>query len=252
MPPLRPVPPGKSLPIPRFDLRVEDLEHEGAIIFFQAVNPLGALKQAVISVLEWLYTPDTIPTNVESIVLILRPMDGVAYTCGSDHDPVRHKEIHFSLNHIRNSSKRARDEIMGVLTHEVVHCYQYNAKNTCPGGLIEGIADFIRLRANLAPPHWKRKGGSKWDAGYDTTGFFLDWIETRYGNGAVVELNAHMKDRKYRKRVFKELTGRSVKKLWNLYCIELEQQGIITEKRVFSVSSEIIHKYLPTYLCPLS
>jgi hypothetical protein len=29
---------------------------------------------------------------------------------------------------------------MGVLVHEIVHCYQYDAKGTCPGGLIEGIA----------------------------------------------------------------------------------------------------------------
>ena len=35
---------------------------------------------------------------------------------------------------------RARHEIQGVLTHEMVHCFQYNAKETCPGGLIEGIA----------------------------------------------------------------------------------------------------------------
>lgn len=50
------------------------------------------------------------------------------------------KEIHFSLDHIKRSKNRARDEIMGVLVHEVVHCYQYDAKGTCPGGLIEGIA----------------------------------------------------------------------------------------------------------------
>lgn len=63
-------------------------------------------------------------------------MEGVAYTFGTK----THKEIHFSLDHIKNSAKRARDEIMGVLVHEVVHCYQYNALATCPGGLIEGIA----------------------------------------------------------------------------------------------------------------
>jgi hypothetical protein len=57
-----------------------------------------------------------------SILLILRDMDGVAYTHGSEND----KEIVFSLRHIVNSKARARHEIMGVLVHEVVHCYQYN------------------------------------------------------------------------------------------------------------------------------
>ena len=43
-------------------------------------------------------------------------------------------------------------------------------------------SDFVRLRASLAPPHWKRSTPSdsdKWDAGYERTAFFLDWIEVR-------------------------------------------------------------------------
>ena len=74
--------------------------------------------------------------SVEQISLILRSMEGVAHTCGS----LNQKEIHFSLDYIKKSANRARDEIMGVLVHEVVHCYQYDACGTCPGGLIEGIA----------------------------------------------------------------------------------------------------------------
>ena len=43
---------------------------------------------------------------------------------------------------------------------------------TAPGGLIEGIADFVRLRAGFAPPHWDPKSGKRWDEGYAVTGFF--------------------------------------------------------------------------------
>ena len=68
-------------------------------------------------------------------------MDGVAYTFGSEI----YKEIHFSLDHIRNSESRAKDEILGVLVHEMVHCYQYNGQGKCPGGLIEGIAGLADL-----------------------------------------------------------------------------------------------------------
>lgn len=74
--------------------------------------------------------------SVKQIQLVLKPMDGVAITFGT-HSA---KTIHFSLDHIKRSSQRAHDEIMGVLVHEVVHCYQFNAQDTCPGGLIEGIA----------------------------------------------------------------------------------------------------------------
>lgn len=135
-------PPAKklnSLPhwhIPNFVLRVENLDHEGATVFFDNVKPKEALKLAVETSYTWLYTPLTAPRHVETITLVLRSFDGVAYTSGTHVD----KEIHFSLDYIAGSAVRAKDEIQGVLVHEVVHCYQYNGLDTCPGGLIEGIA----------------------------------------------------------------------------------------------------------------
>ena len=75
--------------------------------------------------------------RVEKITLVFRSMPGVAHTFGSE----LFKEIHFSLDHIKNSAHRARDEILGVLTHEAVHCFQYTGKEKhYPTGLGEGIA----------------------------------------------------------------------------------------------------------------
>jgi hypothetical protein len=85
-----------------------------------------------------------------------------------------------------------------------------------------GLIDYVRLREELNPPHWKRTPGNKWDAGYDKTGYFLDWIEDRYGTGTIQELNASMKDTIYREVVFKDLTGRTVSKLWNIYLGDLD------------------------------
>jgi len=149
---------------------------------------------------------------MQTILLVLRPMEGVAYTTGSDTA----KEIHFSCQYIAGCADRCADEIRGVLVHEVVHCFQYNAKDTCPSGLIEGIADWVRLRSGLAPPHW-RHGGSSWDAGYDTTAYFLQWLTERYGEGVVQEINELMKDAPYDESIFKTVTGRKVSKLWKLY-----------------------------------
>ncbi|TFK70424.1 BSP-domain-containing protein [Pluteus cervinus] len=212
-----PVPPPPSEPIPTFDLRVQDLSHPGVAKFNWAVPKLNdAMKGAVQASFRWLYAPETIPADVQTILLVLRSMDGVAYTTGHRH----FKEIHFSLDYIAKCSEDrdlAAKEIQGVLVHEVVHCYQYNAHGQCPGGLIEGIADFVRLQAGYEAPHWKQKGGEKWDAGYSTTAYFLKWIETRYGTGTVIELNEAMKDRDYHRRIFKKLTGRPVRKLWKIY-----------------------------------
>ena len=84
--------------------------------------------------------------------------------------------------------------------------------------------DFVRLNAGYAPPHWKVSGGDRWDAGYATTAYFLDWIEKRCGKGTVRKLNAYMKDATYDAQIFVTVTGDPVDTLWDLYCEHLEQQ----------------------------
>ena len=82
-----------------------------------------------------------------TLKLVLRPMPGVGHTFGTDPAGA-HKETHLALQHVRNCAPRAAHEVRGVLVHEVrgvlvhefVHAFQYNARGTCPGGLIEGIA----------------------------------------------------------------------------------------------------------------
>ena len=82
--------------------------------------------------------------SVRSVTLYLEEMPGVAYTKGSELDD-DHKEIHLSVQYVEKQRARGRDEIMGVLVHEMVHCFQYNGRRTCPGGLIEGIAGACRV-----------------------------------------------------------------------------------------------------------
>jgi hypothetical protein len=79
------------------------------------------------------------------------------------------------------------------------------------------LIDWIRLRAGYAPPHWREGCGATWDAGYEATGYFLDWLEERYGYGVVKDLNESLGKQAYSEEVFKELTGRKIKKLWKFY-----------------------------------
>ena len=115
-----------TFPLPKLRLEIRDLNHAGAEAFLEAVIASKALSTSVNSVLELLYnSPDSPTTTVpptRSVTLILRSMDGVAYTTGSDLDS-DHKEIHFSLDYINNAIPLSRktNEIMGVLTHEMVH-----------------------------------------------------------------------------------------------------------------------------------
>lgn len=147
-------------------------------------------------------------------------MAGVAYTRGKALDD-DHKEIHLSTKYIESiQPELLQREITGVIVHEMVHCWQWNGCGEAPGGLIEGIADWVRLRADLAPPHWKRVCGDRWDAGYQITAWFLDWLEEKYGAGTVPRLNGLLKDVEYEERDYwRHRSGfhKTVQDLWSEY-----------------------------------
>ena len=212
---------------PKLRLHLDDVSHPSTTIFLALVDGSRLLQNSINHVLRNLYKPCNTPhiPPIRSVTLVLRPMGGVAYTTGLELDHL-HKEIHFSLEHIKNVSKeplRCRDEIIGVVTHEMVHVLQWNCKGSAPGGLIEGIADFVRLKAGLAPPHWrgaKDEIGEHWDDGYQKTAYFLDWLEDRHGSGTIAKMNQTMYDCDY---VAEEFwpglfgDGNTVDHLWKKY-----------------------------------
>ncbi|KAF7128053.1 hypothetical protein RHSIM_Rhsim11G0157400 [Rhododendron simsii] len=74
-------------------------------------------------------------------------------------------------------------------------------KRQAPEGLINGIADFVRLKAGYASDYWRQPGsGNKWDDGYDITARFLDYCNG-LRNGFVAELNKKMRTRNLRPRI---------------------------------------------------
>ena len=151
-------------------------------------------------------------------------MDGVAYTTGNELDN-DHKEIHFSLDYIKGIPDRdkhhEKHEIQGVLVHEMVHCWQWNGKGSAPGGLIEGIADYVRLKAGLSPSRWKKEVDGQWDAGYQHTAYFLEWIEGKMGQGSVRKINDTLRLESYDKKMWESWFGKTVQVLWEEY-----QQGL--------------------------
>ncbi|XP_076929880.1 uncharacterized protein LOC143594448 [Bidens hawaiensis] len=42
-----------------------------------------------------------------------------------------------------------KKEFMSLMGHEMTHCFQWNGANTAPVNVVEGIADYTILKANL-------------------------------------------------------------------------------------------------------
>jgi hypothetical protein len=146
--------------------------------------------------------------TVQKVSLFVDDMDGVAYTSNN--------EIHLSARYVNSYSGNLKNEITGVLYHEMTHVWQWNGNGQANGGLIEGIADYVRLKANYAPSHWVKPGqGNKWDQGYDVTARFLDYCNG-LRNGFVAELNKLMRNG-YSDQFFVQLLGKTVDQLWKDY-----------------------------------
>ncbi|GAB4838824.1 hypothetical protein Ancab_028366 [Ancistrocladus abbreviatus] len=142
--------------------------------------------------------------NVQQVTLVVEQMEGVAFTANN--------QIHLSAN-ISGDVKR---EVTGVIYHEMTHVWQWNGNGQAPGGLIEGIADYVRLKTGYAPAHWVKPGqGERWDQGYDVTARFLEYCNS-LRNGFVEELNKKMRTG-YSNSYFNELLGKSVDQLWREY-----------------------------------
>ncbi|KAJ0514223.1 hypothetical protein HanHA300_Chr10g0367191 [Helianthus annuus] len=146
--------------------------------------------------------------NVTLVHLFIDDMDGVAY-CEDD-------EIHVSTNYIAGYEGDLLKEFSGVIYHEMTHVWQWSGNGSTPSGLIEGIADFVRLKAGYIPSHWVQPGqGDKWDQGYDVTARFLDYCEG-HESGFVAELNKKMRYA-YSVDYFVDLLGKTVDQLWSDY-----------------------------------
>ena len=137
--------------------------------------------------------------------------DSLAYTTNN--------EIHFSDDYIERIVGDIKNDFNGVLYHEMTHIWQWNAngqRSERIGNLTEGIADFVRLKANYVPIQWAAPGdGDRWDQGYSYTARFLDYCND-LKDGFVADLNKKLRDG-YSDEFFVELLGKTADELWRDY-----------------------------------
>lgn len=146
--------------------------------------------------------------SVQKVSVIVENIDGVAFASNNN--------IHISAGYIERYPQDIKKEITGVLYHEMAHVMQWNGNGQAPSGLIEGMADFVRMKAGYAADHWNPPGvGYDWNQGYEVTAHFLNYCNS-IKNGFVADFNKKMKD-SYSESYFSELLGKPVTQLWSDY-----------------------------------
>ncbi|XP_027364765.1 uncharacterized protein LOC113871870 [Abrus precatorius] len=146
--------------------------------------------------------------SVPKVSMVVENIDGVAFTSNNI--------IHVSAAYIEGCPEDIKKEITGLLYHEMAHILLWDGKGQAPSGLIEGMADFVRLKAGYAPDYWKPPGvGYSWDQGYEVTAQFLNYCDG-IKNGFVADLNNKMKS-SFSESLFSELLGKPVTQLWSDY-----------------------------------
>lgn len=201
---------------------------------FMIQNKEEYLKYHAREVAKLLYFKDSDPIrNIQYITYRLRDYDGVSGKSGS----VPSVLIDYSTRHVEKSYSislfKLDFETRGVLYHEMTHCYQYEPKNCgsyADGGtfwaFIEGLADAVRIHSGFIDMNNRKPGGWYTD-GYQTTGFFMQWLTTKDPD-ALRKLNASARDLETWTfdAAIKYIFGQeaTVLKMWQEYQIFLKEQ----------------------------
>ena len=161
---------------------------EGWNLYHRIVpDPQALIRESILGVVKTLYwsSKDSIPA-VRKINYTYENIEGISAKGGS----VPEISIFYSSQWVEKSAKTGGDEKVlyetkGVLYHELTHGFQLEPQGIGNYGnskvfwaFIEGMADAVRAHNHFFPIT-NRKPGGNWLDGYQTTGFFLDWLTTK-------------------------------------------------------------------------
>lgn len=202
-------------------------------------NPAQYMADRCIDVAQVLYTDPAESSRFFNLQFELRALDPwgqdfVAYKVGADGSG--EMTIAVSTAHLErvyaesgNNDAAIRDEIDGILFHEITHGYNNSPLTTDSYGdqgpfwaYTEGLADGVRIGAGFHKTRSPDVNGSRqWLGGYTTTGFFLHYISERIDPLFIRKFNQSAADMgNYTwswDASFRLILGRGVQDVWNEY-----------------------------------
>ena len=180
-----PTNPWAGFPQPTVTFTKKKPDHAGQVILERVMPDLESEIHRISELIAKRLFNNVTEINVfESVEFITDEYDFPAAKGGTD----KNMQLMFDLNHIAGLEEQGdqaiRDEIVGVLWHELTHGYQ-NVPNTGAyiqgtdfHSYLEGMANFIRLEAGYLD---RIRAGRSWladvnDDAYNQTSLFLEWV----------------------------------------------------------------------------
>lgn len=211
---------------PTLTLELEDTGPKGQLFIDAVPDPESFVQATGRTVCQILYRKVEEVRDANHITLIIR--DDPQYPGWKSGD-VGNITVMISTDHLADVDAKGGDvasEVRGILLHEMTHMYQNDDKAPGEGtyaqlpNVIEGIADFVRIRAGYAPAGAQPSKTGSWDdQGYWKPAFFLLWIDGRHPD-FLYRLNLGMvagDGIAWSPDAIATLTGQSVADLWAEY-----------------------------------
>lgn len=103
--------------------------------------------------------------------------------------------------------------------HEAMHIVQGYDYDDRPAWLVEGIADYARLRYGTYPNYVRIRIGRfvpkfSYDTPYTNAALFLDWLNRNGYPGIVRKVDVRLRKAPYSSEIWCELTGKDIDALW--------------------------------------
>jgi len=109
---------------------------------------------------------------------------------------------------------KAHPDDVGAMVHETTHVVQNYRGRGNPDWLVEGVSDYVRFfkfePGKIGPINPER---AHYNGSYRVSAAFLAYLTNQYNKQIVLKLNSLMRQGRYKKEAFKELTGKTLEEL---------------------------------------
>ncbi len=166
-------------------------EHTGQVAFERVMPDMEQVIHDIsLAVAKVLYHDVTEIPLFKTVTFETGLYDFPAAKGGTDQDMILYMDVNHLATIANNGDQALRDEVIGMLWHELTHGYNNspNSGEYAPGNeyhsYLEGLADYVRIQAGY---NEHKRGGIKWidswnDDAYNQTSFFLEWVANSHRN----------------------------------------------------------------------